>query len=661
MPQLDRENPRSARAWSSGVINALLAVACCAVSLAVYWPATGFEWIVFDDPASVAGNHYLTHGVSPAGIRWAFTTGLMASWHPLMWISCLVDHDLFGIDAGAFHRTNIILHGLAAATLHLALWRLTGAVWRSAFVACVFALHPLHVESVAWVSQRKDVLSGLFWMLTLLAYAEYARRPFDRVRYAAVFAAMALGLMAKSVLVTLPFVLLLLDFWPLRRLAPRDGEGLLDLAALRVCVLEKLPLFALSLLSSIVTFIVQREWGAVSLLEDLPLAHRIQNALVSYWVYLERTFWPRDLGVLYPIREIPLQTTVLAGAALLAISVVALRGLRSRPYLAVGWFWFLGTLVPMIGLVQVGMQARADRYSYLPQTGIALAVAWAACEAWPKHRAPRTRRAVLAAGGLALLVALGAATSRQLGHWEDSDSLLRHTLTVTRENPYIEKLLVLDLMRREQFREAEYRLAQLRRTRPESAWIWVTLGELELSRDERALAAGHFERALELDPTDYDANRWLGMIELRRSEFEAACEHLGRAARARYGFKMTDVRGALGICLSELGRFEDALPHLEFASAYEAQPEILPPYLALARVAGGRADLQSLAGVELPTAGSRRSYAELLLEAGRTEEAIAQLEKALILAARARLPESKRRALRERLWEVRDAQRARRD
>jgi tetratricopeptide (TPR) repeat protein len=657
MAQPERNNPKSAHAWSGGIVSALLAVGCCAISLAVYWPATGFEWIVFDDPVSVAGNHYLTHGISWAGIRWAFTTGLMANWHPLMWISCLVDHDLFGIDAGAFHRTNIILHGLAAATLHLALWRLTGAVWRSAFVACVFALHPLHVESVAWVSQRKDVLSGLFWMLSLLAYAEYARRPFHPLRYAAVCAAMALGLMAKTVLVTLPFVLLLLDFWPLRRLAARDGEGLLDFAALRACVLEKLPLFVLSLLSSIVTYIVQREWGAMAVLEEVPLAQRIQNALVSYWVYLERTFWPRDLAVLYPIREIPLQTTVLASVALLAITVLALRSLRSRPYLAVGWFWYLGTFVPMIGLVQVGMQALADRYSYLPQTGIALAVAWAACEALPRHRAHRTAQALLAACALTLLAALGAATSTQLRHWKDSDSLLRHTLAVTRENPYIERLLVLDLIRRKQFSEAEYRLAELRRTQPQSAWVWVTLGELENSRDDNRRAAGYFQKALELDPNDYEANRWLGLIELGRSEFEAACEHLGRAARAHYGFKMTEVRGVLVICLVELGRFGEALPHLEFASAYQAYPEILPPYLALARVARGRADLQSLTDVELPTAGSRHRYAELLLEAGRTQEAIAQLEKALILAARARLPEPTRRALRERLWEVRDAQR----
>jgi len=657
MPQLERENPKSAHNRSSGITNALLAVGCCAVSLAVYWPATAFEWIVFDDPVSVAGNHYLTHGLSWAGIRWAFSTGLMASWHPLMWISCLVDHDLFGIDAGAFHRTNIILHGLAAAVLHLALWRLTGAVWRSAFVACVFALHPLHVESVAWVSQRKDVLSALFWMLTLLAYAEYARRPFHPMRYAAVFAAMALGLMAKSVLVTLPFVLLLLDFWPLRRLAARNGEGLLDLAALRVCVLEKLPLFALSLILSIVTFIVQRKWGAMAVLEDVPLAHRIQNAVVSYWVYLERTFWPRDLALIYPIREIPLQTTVLASAALLAITVVALRSLRSRPYLAVGWFWYLGTLVPMIGLVQVGIQALADRYSYLPQTGIALAVVWTVCETLPRQRAAQ---AALAACGLALLVALGAATSTQLRHWENSDSLLRHTLAVTRENPYIEKLLVLDLIRRKQFSEAEYRLAELRRTQPESAWIWVTLGELETSRDDNTRAASHFQKALELDPNDYEANHWLGMIELRSSRFESACEHLGRAARAHYGFGMTEVRGALGICLVELGRFDHALPHLEFANTYGSYPEILPLYVALARVANERADLQSLTGVEFPTAGSRSGYAELLLEAGRTEEAIAQLEKALLLAARARLPEPRRRELRERLWELRDTQPAHR-
>jgi len=636
---------------SERAIAALLSLGCFAVSVAVFMPASGFEWAGFDDSAYVVDNENLRLGLTPAGLRWAFMTGHGANWFPLTWLSWMADYELFGLEPGAFHRTNVLLHALGAALLSLALWRLTGSVWRSAFVAGVFALHPLHVETVAWVSERKGVLAGVFWMLALLAYAEYSRRPFHILRYGAVFAAMALGLMAKPVLVTLPFVLLLLDFWPLQRLGQSGGARLFEASRLRSCVVEKLPLFGLSALSSYVTWSVQRAGGAVASVEAFAPVARVKNALVAYWAYVDRTFWPDDLALLYPIREIPWTGAATAAALLVAFSGLAWLERRSRPYLLVGWLWFLGTLVPTIGLVQVGTQSMADRYTYLPLIGIAIAVTWAVAGLLARTRATRL---ALAAISIGVLGALGWASTIQLGYWHDTPTLLRQTLAVTGDNPSMQRLLAEELIIRGELDEAEDWLERSLALEPRDAHSHVTLGELHLERDRPVLAARSFTRAVQIDPSQSYAHQHLGKLRMERHRYAEACAHFELALRGSE-VSIPQLRMDLGVCLVELGRLDLALPQLAFAADYARARGIrvntLAPYFRLVDAARNR-DPGSLRSSDLRTPGLLRAHAEILIGADRPEQAIYQLEAALRMAEQADLPEPVREVLRNRLEEV---------
>jgi len=385
------------------------AVVCGALVLAVaavFGQTLGFDFVDLDDPEYVYENVELQRGLTADGVLWAFTTTQSGNWHPLTWLSLTADYALYGLNPRGYHLTNVLLHAASAVLLFLVLRRMTGDLWPSAFTAAVFAVHPLHVESVAWVAERKDVLSGLFFMATLAAYAGYAGRPFSFLRYASVIILFALGLMAKPMLVTLPFVLLLLDYWPLRRIAWRS-------------VLEKLPLLALSAASCVVTYLVQ----GVSLQPlQVPFDLRVQNALVSYAAYMRQSFCPCNLAAFYayPLGGVP--TWKVVGAWLLLVGVTGWAAARRRqcPWAPVGWFWFLGMLVPVIGLVQVGQQAMADRYAYLPQIGLTIVVAWGAKRAAALH--PRCAPA-LAVAGVSAVLALGASAWRQTTHWRDQDAL----------------------------------------------------------------------------------------------------------------------------------------------------------------------------------------------------------------------------------------------
>jgi protein O-mannosyl-transferase len=344
-----------------------IAIGLATATFLVYAQVWRFGFVNFDDPDYV--------NTSGRGVVWAFTSVDAANWFPVTRLSHILDVLLFGMRSGWHHLMNVVWHAAAAVLLFEFLHRATGARWRSAFVAFVFALHPLHMESVAWVSERKDVLSAFFWFLTLWAYTRYAQRP-GRGWYAFTLTAFAVGLMAKPMMVTLPLVLLLLDLWPLGRRA----YG------------EKAPFFALSAASAIATFVVQRSAGAVGQLAVFPLGLRVENALVTYIIYIARMFWPVRLAVFYPYpADLPAWQPMLAAAAILAISVGVWRGFRKHPYLAVGWAWYLVTLLPVIGLVQVGAQARADRYTYLPMTGLAIMLAWGTAE-WPRGNRDSNRR-----------------------------------------------------------------------------------------------------------------------------------------------------------------------------------------------------------------------------------------------------------------------------
>jgi tetratricopeptide (TPR) repeat protein len=436
---------------------ALVAAGLAALTLAVFWSTRQNAWLNYDDDIYITSNPSLTLGWSAEGLRWAFTTFHGANWFPLTWLSWMLDYELHGLDPSAFHTTSLLLHACSAALLFLALERMSGSLGRSAFVAAVFALHPLHVESVAWAAARKDTLSGLFFMLALLFYAPGGRADRSCGRIALVFAALAFGLLAKQTLVTLPFVLLLLDDWPLGRLRRADAPERWQPAALRRAVLEKLPLFALVAGMSGVALIAQRSAGAVADLTQLSLPARLANAPVAYATYLGKTFWPSGLAVFYPhaLQSLPGWRIAAALALLVLLTALALRAARRHPAFCVGWFWFLGTLVPMIGLVQVGSQAMADRYMYLPLIGLALAVSWGVPDLaarWIPDA--RRRRAALAVAACACIAALGATSSHQLRHWRDSEALMRHALAVTQGNHIAHAHLGIALLERGEVAEA---------------------------------------------------------------------------------------------------------------------------------------------------------------------------------------------------------------
>jgi len=399
---------------------------------AVFMPAVTHPFITYDDPVYVTGNAHVKGGLSWVDVGWALQSKEASNWHPLTWISHMVDYEMFGMEPWGHHLTSVLLHALNAALLFLALRKMTGAVWRSLFVAALFGLHPLHVESVAWVSERKDVLSTCFMMLVLWAYARRqelarAREPSAMLYYGLCIAFMGLGLMSKSMLVTLPCVLLLLDFWPLNRWGPASARQRLGI------VTEKIPFLLLSAAASAITLSAQARGGTVATLEEYPWPVRVANALIAYCWYLGKTFVPTRLAVFYPyfVERPSLQETALAGGLLAGITLACIVLARRRPYLLVGWLWFLGTLVPVIGLVQVGGQSKADRYSYVPLVGLFIMGTWAAAGAAP---AWARRKQALAAVGGAVLAACAAMTTLQLSYWRDGLTLFHHALDVTEKN-----------------------------------------------------------------------------------------------------------------------------------------------------------------------------------------------------------------------------------
>jgi protein O-mannosyl-transferase len=421
------------------VHNPYTALAVCGFLLlavaAVFGQTAYHRFIYYDDPEYICWNSHVTAGLTSQGVAWAMTTFHAYNWHPLTWLSHMLDCELYGLEPGGHHLTNVIWHAASAILLFLSLRRMTNALWPSAWVAAVFAIHPLRVESVAWVSERKDVLSGFFFMLTLWFYARYVERPKSWGRYLLVAASFALGLTAKPMLVTLPFVLLLLDYWPLGRLGPLRGASRKDEADLPEpdrrlgrLLLEKIPLFVLAAASCVVTLIAQR--GAMRTLKQLDLSERLANAAVAYVAYLGKMLHPAELAVYYPLPRQPLPAgeVIAAVTLLLTISTTVFAVRRTCPYLLFGWVWYLGTLVPVIGLVQVGTQKMADRYTYLTQIGLYMAIAWGAAD---MAGAKPYRRWGFAAVSALVLAGLMRCAWKQTQLWRDSDTLWNHTIDCT--------------------------------------------------------------------------------------------------------------------------------------------------------------------------------------------------------------------------------------
>ncbi|MHC4737684.1 MAG: tetratricopeptide repeat protein, partial [Planctomycetota bacterium] len=448
-------------------------------TIAVYWQVHSYDFVDYDDYEYVTLNQNVQAGLTQQSFIWAFTTGYFANWLPLTWLSHMLDCELFGLNPGWHHLTNLFLHIANTLLLFIVLKRMTGALWQSAFVAAAFALHPMHVESVAWISERKDVLSMLFWILTIAAYLRYVRQP-GITWYLLTMLAFAMGLMSKPTVVTLPFVLLLMDYWPLGRFT--NGQNLkyaeqpsrkisgplLQWPVLYRLVLEKIPFFALSLISSIVTFFVQRTAMMVAEFGDLPVMSRIANTFLSYIKYIEKIIWPTRLAVFYPhsaLGRISVWPVALAVLILLIISVCVLRLARSHKYLPVGWLWYLGTLVPMIGLVQVGGQAIADRYTYIPATGLFIIVAWGLPDLLARWR---YRMISLAVAAVVLTSAMMICTWRQVGHWQNSYNLFTHALAATNnDNFVVHHMLGKELFKRKKFEDAIHHYEETLRLRPQ--------------------------------------------------------------------------------------------------------------------------------------------------------------------------------------------------
>ena len=513
--------PKISRRW--------LRLGIC-ISLAVLtWVVFGqllqYDFINYDDPRYVYENTNITNGLTIGGIAWAFTHIHSMNWHPLTTISHMLDCQLYGLKPGAHHFTNVLLHSIVAILLLLVLQRMTGgpsgtgSIWRSAFVAAVFAIHPLRVESVAWIAERKDVLSGVFFMLTLLTYFRYVRvRSIGH--YLTVLFMFALGLMCKPMLVTLPFVLLVLDYWPLGRIRGQksDVSGHENLVML---VVEKIPLVGLSAISSVVTFLAQR--GAVGWTEQLPVLARINNAVVTYAAYMWQMLWPVKLAVFYPHPEsrLPLWEIILCLLLLIGITAAAVVLRKSRPYFITGWLWYLGMLVPVIGLVQVGWQGRADRYTYLPQIGLYIAITWGIADvtaAW------RWQREILTAGTAIVVGLLSWRASVQASYWRDSETLFTHALAVTSNNDVAENNLGIVFLQKGNLDEAISLLQAAVDLRPENSPAHENLAKALLQKGQVTDALVHYRRLLELQPDNIEVHNIVGTVLIQQGQAREAVE-----------------------------------------------------------------------------------------------------------------------------------------
>jgi tetratricopeptide (TPR) repeat protein len=498
---------------------AFIAVCVClaVVTWVVFAQTLRYDFVNYDDPQYVYQNARISSGINFANVAWAFSHIHSENWHPLTTITHMLDCQLHGLNAGWHHFTNVLLHCLAVVLLFVALERMTGALWRSAFVSAVFAVHPLHVESVAWIAERKDVLSAFFFMLTLVAYLYYTRSP-SVGRYLTVALAVVLGLMSKPMLVTLPFVLLLLDYWPLGRFKARRSNTRRRVLQL---VLEKIPLIALSAVSSIVTFLAQR--GAIGWTEQLPVSARISNALVAYVVYIRQMFWPAGLAVFYPHPEsrLPVWEISLALIVLVGITAAAFVFRKQAPYFVTGWLWYLGMLVPVIGLVQVGWQGHADRYTYLPQIGLYIAVTWAVADL---IRSWRFQRMALGVAALIVVSALSWRGWLQTSYWRDSETLFTHALAVTSNNDVALNNLGIIFLDKGQLDDAISKLEAAIDLRPENAPAHDNLAKALLKKGQVAEAMVHYRKFLELEPENVEARNTLGTALIQQGHVREALD-----------------------------------------------------------------------------------------------------------------------------------------
>jgi Tfp pilus assembly protein PilF len=549
--------------WRVLLVSAGLVLA----TLGVYWAVHDYEFINLDDDLYVSDNPHIRNGYSWESVRWAFSAGLLHKsgnvdyWQPVTVLSRLLDVQLFGLNPGGHHLMNLLFHVGNTVLLFWVLRRMTGATANCAFVAALFALHPLQVESVAWVTERKDVLFGLFWMLTMWAYLRYTEKPGTR-RYLMVLLVFALGLMAKPMVVTLPCVLLLLDFWPLGRTRWERGVGGADRSTSpKRLVAEKLPLLGLAVVSTLVTFGALRQHNVVIPIEHLPVGLRIQNAICWYARCMGKTIWPADLAVYYPYTG-PWPVSQVAAVVFVTgiVTVAIIRAARRYPYLVVGWFWCLIALLPVIVLTQVGAQSMADRYTYIPLIGLLIVVAWGVPDLTSKWR---YRREVLACAGAAVIAACVVATRMQVAYWRDSATLFEHALQVTSNNSVAHRNLGVALAQQGRFEEAIVHYRETLRIMPHLAGTHNNLGNALQMMGQLEEAVRHYETALRLDPKFPAAHNNLGNALLKMGRTEEAIAHLQRAVMLEPNY--TDARIKLGVALGEQGKLPEAIAQFEEA------------------------------------------------------------------------------------------------
>jgi protein O-mannosyl-transferase len=539
----------------------LLCILMLFVTLAVFARTANHDFINFDDTIYVTANPAVKDGLKARTVAWAFTATTASNWHPVTWLSHMTDVQLFGLNPRGHHLTSVAIHTASALLLFLLLVQITAAPWQSLFVATLFALHPLHVESVAWVAERKDVLSGLFWTLTLLLYARYVKRP-GAGRYCAALGCFAVGLMTKPMLVTLPLVLLLLDWWPLNRFSLRaGGEGGESKHAAPRLLKEKLPFLLLSALSSALTIYAQHQGGAMATLDKAPFGLRVSNAIIAYATYISDTFWPHDLAILYPFPTSILLGQLVGAALLLAlISAVVIYAGRRCPWLAVGWLWFLVTLLPVIGLIQVGGQSHADRYTYIPLTGLFIMLAWGVPQLLQGRRWRQPALGILA--GVAVC-AMTAVTWHQLGYWRDNITLYRHTLAVTSNNYLILNNYGIAMDQAGDYEAALQLYQEALRVWPRSAFAHNNMGTVLARKGRYAEAIEHYQAALRLKP-DYVmaiVNMGKSLAGLGRSD-----EALARYDQAlKLDPSYSDGHLQMAILLVKSGRLEEAQQHYQTA------------------------------------------------------------------------------------------------
>jgi tetratricopeptide (TPR) repeat protein len=560
--------------------------------LAVFWQVKDYDFVNLDDKMYIHENRHVLSGLTIDGVKWAFTSVYASNWHPLTWLSHMLDVDLFGANARRMHLVNVFFHIAATLLLFLILDRMTGALWKSGFVAVLFALHPLHVESVAWIAERKDVLSAFFWMLTLGAYMLYVEKP-RLTRYMAAFFFFALGLMAKPMLVTLPFVLLLLDVWPLKRLQAGEsvrscgvepvekmtkkeksrkkrkakehdvkphpavakiGDTSLKWFQLLPLVREKIPFFVLSAASSMITIYAQQQGGAMVSMERIPLLTRLANAMMSYIFYIGKAIWPWNLSVFYPYPAAwPLWQAGGAFLLLACITVLAVYCVKRYPFLTVGWFWYLGTLVPVIGVLQVGMQALADRYTYIPLIGLFVMAAWGAPELLKQWR---HGKAVLTAAAALVIAVVAVVAWMQAGHWRDSVSLFSHALAVTKNNHLAHNNLGVALNAAGEKENAAFHYSEAIRINPRYSSYHYNYANYLAAQGRTDEAIMHYTEAVRLAPDYFNAHNNLGLARAARREFKEAAMHFWEALRIRPG--EAGVHYNLAVALANLGDRQEA-------------------------------------------------------------------------------------------------------